>query len=509
MISQNRYIDITSGVGAGANVAERALGMRVITQSPLIPPGIVMTFANSDAVESIFGAMSEEYARALAYENFISKQINKASQISFSRWVASDIAPSVVGDATPKNLAALKLVNAGTLTILSAGVPVHVTALSFTAATNLTDVAAALQTAIRLSADSQLTTASVTYNTNTGQFVLTGSVVGSGTLSVALGGSPASPADVAALVGWGTTGAVNVPGQSADTPQQAAQKSAAISNNFGSFVFVTTNPILTIAQILAIAQWNSVQNNQYVYSVARTITDFADLKAAVGGFSGTALHLLSSTLPNDFVEQCVCEIAGATDYDEPNSVQNYMYYQFPNRNTTVMDDTTADLADSLLANYIGVTQENGQALAFYQRGVMCGGPSDALDMNTYVNEIWLKSTISAAIMRYFLAVGRIPANETGQAAVLAILQTPIDSAKTNGVISAGKTLDTTSQQFITQISNSPTAWRQVATIGYWLNVTFSSYVNPLNSRTEWKATYTLIYSKDDVIRFVEGRDILI
>jgi hypothetical protein len=76
------------------------------------------------------------------------------------------------------------------------------------------------------------------------------------------------------------------------------------------------------------------------------------------------------------------------------------------------------------------------------------------------------------------------------------------------VISVGKTLTAVQQQYITSLSADPTAWRQVQTIGYWVTISFSSYVTS-DGRTEWQANYTLIYSKDDNIRLVNGSDVMI
>ncbi|AWN08518.1 hypothetical protein HOV04_gp16 [Xanthomonas phage XcP1] len=509
MISQNRYIRIVSGVGAGANVAMRELGMRVITQNALLSPGIVAEFTSPDAVASFFGSNSEEYRRAAAYLGFISKQITSPKRISFSRWVNSPIAPSVVGDTEAKSLANLKAVSAGTLTILVDGVASQVGAIDLSGAASLTAVAALLQARIRTAVAGQLAASSVTYNTNTNQFTLVGGVTGSGALSVVLGGSPAAPTDAAALLGWGAAGAINVAGQGADTALDAVQKSVAISNNMGSLVFATPQAPMTVEEIAEIALWNHSQNNLYIFSVAAPIGAMDELFAAVKGYSGCALNVLSSTLPNDFIDQAPCEILAATDYSTTNATQNYMFYQFGARNITVTDDATANLADSLRANYIGVTQSAGQQLAFYQRGVLCGDSTAAVDMNTYANEMWIKSAITSAILTFFLAVGRVPANEIGQGQILAILQDPINVAKDNGTISAGATLSVAQQLYITQVSGSATAWRQVATIGYWIDVTFSSYVNENSGLTEWKASYTLIYAKDNAIRFVEGRDILI
>jgi hypothetical protein len=63
------------------------------------------------------------------------------------------------------------------------------------------------------------------------------------------------------------------------------------------------------------------------------------------------------------------------------------------------------------------------------------------------------------------------------------------------------------QLAITNATGDPTAWQKVQTSGYWFDVVFETYV--VNNQTEYKAVYTLIYAKDDVIRLVNGTDILI
>jgi hypothetical protein len=506
MISMSRYIKIVSGVGAGAAVAQRQLILRLITQNNVLPPGIVFESQNSDAVGAYFGMASEEYKRALAYFSFVSKQITSPPLISFARWVNQAIAPMVIGDTTPKVLSQFTAITAGTVTINSGGTAIPVGSVDFASATSLTQCASILQTAIRLETDPQLVTATVTFNTNTNQFNLTGSTTGSGTLTV----TPTNASqDISALLGWGTGGTVYVSGQAADTADLAIAKSANISNNFGSFVYCTASPPMANADIEAVAAWNDGQNNLYQYQVATTLGNLQTLYQLVGGYSGTGLNILSTTAPNDYVEQCACEILAATNYNNVNAAQNYMFYQFPKRNQTVNDDNTADIVDQSRGNYIGVTQSAGQLLAFYQRGILCGGSQAAVDMNIYANEQWLKAVISAQFISLFLNVPRVPANPTGQAMMLAILQPIIDQAKVNGVISIGKVLTPVQQVFITQVTGDQNAWRQVQTLGYWVNITFSSYVNVNTELTEWQANYQLVYAKDDAIRFVNGSDIMI
>lgn len=92
--------------------------------------------------------------------------------------------------------------------------------------------------------------------------------------------------------------------------------------------------------------------------------------------------------------------------------------------------------------------------------------------------------------------------------ILAILQDVIDRALFNGVISVGKTLTTVQRLYITELTDDELAWHQVQGIGYWVACEMQSYVTQ-DSRTEFKAVYTLIYSKDDDIRKVEGTHVLI
>jgi len=76
-IPMKKYVDITSGVGAGASVKERELILRLFTTSAAVPAGTVMEFTEVDDVATTFGTESEEYLRAVLYLGFVSKIITK------------------------------------------------------------------------------------------------------------------------------------------------------------------------------------------------------------------------------------------------------------------------------------------------------------------------------------------------------------------------------------------------------------------------------------------------
>jgi hypothetical protein len=107
-----------------------------------------------------------------------------------------------------------------------------------------------------------------------------------------------------------------------------------------------------------------------------------------------------------------------------------------------------------------------------------------------------------------LSVGRVPANAEGRGQVMAILQDVNDRALFNGVFSVDKPLTVVQKLYIGQITGDDLAWYQVQNTGYWLNAEVQSYTTT-DSRTEYKIVYTIVYSKDDAIRKVEGSHILI
>lgn len=288
-----------------------------------------------------------------------------------------------------------------------------------------------------------------------------------------------------------------------ETITEVLTTSTATSNNFGSFAFI---PTLTQAEVTEAALWNHTQNNMFMYCAPVAAADAATLSAALIGYSGTALTLNDGTA-DEWPEIVPMTILAATNYTKRNSVQNYMFQQF-GLTPTVSDTTTATTYDGLRVNYYGSTQTAGQTLSFYQRGTLMGGSTAATDMNTYANEIWLKAADGAAIGNLLLTMPKISANAGGRAQLINVIQSVIEVALRNGTISVGKTLTASQKVYIASITGDDTAYTQIQSIGYWLDCSIESYVTT-DSRTEWKAVYTLLYAKDDVIRKVEGTHTLI
>lgn len=500
-ISFKKYIDIVSGVGGATAVRERELILRLMVDNPKVPVDAVVEITSASEVGAYFGTTSEEYKRAVLYFGFVSKNISRAKKISFGRYAKTATAPKIFGDRVTTLLSALQAITAGTLTMTAGANTVNLTAINFSSATSFADVASLLQTKIRTATGTQFTTATVAYDAVAGTFNFTGSVAAAAPVSVTVTGSGT---DIALLVGWGPA-AVFSPGVDATSAVDSIIASTGISNNCGSFVFAPLG-VLTDADVVAVAAWNQTQNVDFLYSQGVTDTNRVALAAALLSVGGVALTYMPNSAEYD--DMVPPTVLAATDYSRRNSTQNYMFQNGFDLTPKVTTDALSNALDLDRVNYIGVTQTAGQLISFYQRGVMGGGTTELVDQNVYANEMWLKDACAATLMGLLLAKAKVSANAQGRGEVITILQDAIDRALFNGTISVGKPLSVIQRVYITEQTGDDLAYLQVQSIGYWLDCVMASSVTQ-DGRTEWSANYTLIYSKDDVVRKVNGTHVLI
>lgn len=497
-ISLSRYVDITSSVGAGASVAMRDLIGRFFTSNPLVPTHSYVEFDSADEVLNYFGSTSEEYARSAFYFGWISKNGTRPQKISFARWANTSVGSTIYGKVANYAVSTFSSITDGDFTLTLGGHTHHLTAIDFTGVVTLTNIATTVQTNIRAysAGGAAWTGATVTYDSTRKSFDLVSGAAGDDEIAVSAG----TTTDIASLLGW-LVGAILSNGSASQTIPEVLAESAEASNNFGSFTFVDD---ITDDQIVDAATWNQTQNNMFIYSARCTESNAASLAGDLADIGGCCLTL--APISTEYPEQVPMMILAATDYTQAAAVQNYMFQEF-NLTASVTSNADANTYDDINVNYYGQTQTAGQQRKFYQRGVMFGISTNPRDQNTYANEIWFKDAAGAAIMTLLLALPRVSANAAGRIQLMSIIQSVIDQALFNGIISVGRTFTTTQKVYISEITNDPNAWRQVQNIGWWLDVVMTPYSE--DGVTRYKAVYTLIYAKDDIIRKVEGRDILI
>lgn len=505
-IDFKKYVNIISGVGGGNAVRQRDLIGRFISQNVLISPDAVLEFTGDIAgnVGAYFGTTSEEYKRAVDYAAYVSPSISNAKKISFSRWSEAGNDPTVIGNNTPKNLASIQAITAGSIVLTLGGVAYPVTAVNLSAPVSLAAVAAALQVAIR-AANAALVTATVTYATNgPSRFTV---AVPAAVGTIAITSTTTGVQDIGVKMGLtAAVGAINVSSSAPQTALEAFQKSIDITNNFGAAVFLDQ---LDLPEAEAVSAYNSTLNVMFMVLYGVAFADYQTWFDTLKTYAGTGVTLFDPVLyPNQWPEQFPATIVAATDYNKRNGVQNYMYKQGQNMAPLVTDTTVSNALDAARINYYGQTQTAGQKIEFYQRGVLMGLATAPVDMNVFANEAWLKDYCGAQLMSLQLSIARLAANESGKAQVLNTLQGPIDAALFNGVISVGKPLTNIQKIFIESITGDDKAWYAVQNVGYVVSAKIETYVTT-DDRTEYKITYSLIYSKDDAVRLIEGTHTLI
>lgn len=506
-ISFKKYVDILSGVGAGAGVRQRDLIGRLFTTNPLLPTQSFIEFTTPEDVAEYFGDDSAEYKRAAWYFSFISKNITQPKKISFARWADAATAPLIYGKKADRALANFTSIDDGSFSLTMGAFTYVVSGIDLTGAASFAAIAALLQTGIRAKTGGGAlwTNATVSYDAVRKSFNLVGGATGNAVISTAAGNVGTT---ITGLLGWfENDGAILSDGVVAETLTETLTASADASNNFGAIAFI---PTLTLDDWIEIGTWNglSTQNLAYQVMVPVLAVDAATYEAALADFPGLGVTLLGEDdADGEYPEMAPMVILAATDYNKRNSVQNYMFQILrltPSVKTTQLSNTY----DALRINYYGQTQTAGQFIQFYQRGTLMGLPSAPSDMNVYANEQWLKDAAGAKIMELLLNLARVSANTQGRSSLISVLQSVINQALFNGTISVGKTLTDTQKVYIGSITGDENAWHQVQNIGYWLDCVITPFVNT-NGTTEYKAVYALVYSKDDAIRKVEGTHTLI
>lgn len=498
-IKSTLYVNITSGVIGAAAIAVQELTGRRFSTSPLIPSSSVVSVLNGGA-QDYFGASSDEAKFASQYFSYVSPPpASRAKNLQFAAYAPSGRAPTLFGATNQTPITEFQAITAGTLSIQLGATPLTVTGIDLSAELSYAAIASELQSAIRAagSANPQYSAAVVEYLN--GKFSVYGGVMENAEAVY----FSSQNQDVGALMGFGDIGAVASDGLSAQTPLQAFMLAEQVSDSFGSATFSDLG--ITLAQAKELAQYVFSQNVKYQLYLSVTRANYQAWFDELSAIGSTGLIL--NVTAGEYKESLPMAIMAATDYTRRNATLNYMFRQ---SGLTFDVNTTAEALelDARRVNYYGNTAVAGQQIRFFQRGFLLGGATDPLDMNVHANEQWLKAYMTSRILSKNLTTNQIPANNDGRADILGIVVDGAEQGKRNGTIRVGKDLTVAQKIALTDLTGDPDAWHDVQTNGYWADVTIVPVVQP-SGVTEYVAKYTLAYSKNDVVRSIEGSHNLI
>ncbi|MBS6552946.1 MAG: DUF3383 family protein [Clostridium sp.] len=501
-----KYVAITSTVGGQAAAARKDLIARVLTTNPLFAANTVYEFTSSANVADFAGSLSPEAKFASEYFGWISKKANQAKKISFMRYSFEALAPYMYSTKELAPIAEFKAVTDGSMVVNLGGTAYTLTGVNLSAVEDYASTAAAIQTAIRANADggSLWTNATVTYNATNSCFQLTGGETGKNEINYAQ--KAESGTDLATLIGWDTAGApVLSNGTAEQTITDVLNKTIDLSTNFLTFGFL--NPADAYANLDLVGAWTSEQNNNYRFCFDLGKANYTEGIATAAKYEGMTAHYnINYGIEGINPAWIMAAILPATtNYNQKNAVKNYMFQEFPQQAISVGndDDTLYQTLDNLCINYNGQTQKSGKTIAFYQNGFN----ADGMDSAIFDNEAWFKDAVTTDALNAFMAHDFISADNDGRAIMCGVLENNCDEALKNHVFSQGKELNNTQKAYITQLIGDENAWLTVQNNGYTYQQEITTEVQGNTTIFIWE--YLLVYLKNDVIRKVVGRNILI
>lgn len=496
-----KYVAITTAIANTNGAAKKELILRCFTTNPLFATGTVYEFTQSSDVSAFAGSLSAEAKLASEYFSWISKTANQAQKISFMRYSDSALAPYMYSTRNLATLSDFKAITEGQLIVNLGGTSYTIGSILFSDATSYTDIASKLQERIRANTDGGAlwTDATLEFDPVTSAFKLTGGETGVSEINYAEG-------NVASLLGFDVANApVLSNGIAAQTVTDVLNQTIDISTNFLTFGFLDSS--FAYSNLDAIGVWTTGQNNQYRFCFDLGSTNYAEGIATASKYNGMTAHYninygISGTNPAWLMSAI---LPATTNYDKINGVKNYMFQEFPQQAIAVGNNDGAlyQTLDNLLINYNGQTQKSGKTIAFYQNGFNTNGVDSAI----FDNEAWLKDSIATDVLNSFLGLDFISADNYGIAIITGILEDNADKALRNHVFANGKVLTTAQKAYITQLTGNENAWLDVQNNGYKFEVELTTETQ--GQSTIHVAEYVLIYLKNDVIRKVEGKNILI
>ena len=502
----SKYVAITSAVANTDSVSRKELIARIFTNNPLFAANTVYEFTSSADVAAFAGSTSFEAQIASTYFAWVSKTATQAKKISFMRYSFEALAPYMYSTQKLTPLATLKGITDGSMVVNLGGTAYTISSVNLSAVEDYAGVAAALQTAIQgnTSGGTLWTSATVTYNAANSSFQLTGGETGEN--NIAYAEAAAEGTDLSSLIGWNTAAApILSNGTAEQTVADILNKTIDISTNFLTFGFTSASDAYT--NLDAIGTWVDEQNNEYRFCFDLGASNYQEgIEIAKGHTGMTAHYNINYGMANLVPAWLMSAILPATtDYDKVNGVKNYMFQEFPSFPVSVGDNdgTLYQTLDGLCINYNGQTQKSGKNISFYQNGFN----ADGTDTAVYDNEAWLKDAITTEFMNSFIGLDFISADEDGIAILTGCLSTATEQAVTNHVFGRGRVLTNTQKAYITQLTGNENAWSDVQNNGFVYQVNITTETQ--GDTTVYVGEYLLVYLKNDSIRKVEGRNILI
>ena len=400
----------------------------------------IRSYSNAEGVAADWPGTSEVVKLANAYFS----QQPKPTEFRVSVRAENDVAAelrggSVADDAT--NLALFQAVTDGTFTISIDGVSEDISIATLAAVTNMSDVAAIIETAIQAVAAGGFTAATCEHD-GSRFFINSGTSGGSSTISFLTTTSPAAGTDVSSLLQMQQGEGTKTDGITAETITEALgaieNKSSAwygliFTKEVRDSVIINTESAVTAAAAWTQARVKMFFNTSNDLDVLDSVTT-NDIVSVLndGNFTRTISTFASNA--SQYPSASAAGRAFTVDFSQPDSTITMKFKQLPGITVEKLTTTEKNTLDSKRGNaFIEVGDTN-----IYAESFMAG--------DFFLDEIhgtdWLTDAVQTEVYGYLLSrATKVPYTDKGVAALEQQLIKILDESVRNGLVATGETID--------------------------------------------------------------------
>lgn len=476
-IPLSKDFSITPNVISAAGSAVDLNGL-ILTDSALIPSGVVQSYYEASDVSALLGSSSREYLAASIYFSGEDNASVSPGQLLMAR-VQTTASAGWLMSASLKGvkIATLQALGSGTITLSVDGTSQTSETINLANATSFSNVAELLEAG--------LTGVTVAWNSTASRFIITSSTTGdSSAVSAATDGTLAT-----GLLLTEDTGATESAGFAATSLTDTL---TSIIDANQDWVILSSVVDHTDAEKLEIAAWIATQDYRYVYSMHDT--------SATALISDSTTSFVPNTLVPDTYPNVIpmygsylyavapLAYAASLNVDATNGRKSFKFSQFSGLTANVTSLANAKALESNGYSYYGSYKEDNTSGSYASDGSVTG---DFPWLDTVLCEILLKSKLIAAFYPVFKGGSSYAFNSAGYAIVQAAVADVAAWGKTFGAIRTGVDLDSAQIRQVTNVVGKDIS-STLYSDGYYLYIPTQTSAN----RNERKLSGVVFYYVD-------------
>ena len=433
----------------------------VLSKSALIPADApALSFGSATAVADFFGGLSDEAIFATQYFSGLNNQQQAPKALIIGRRIDEDAAAWLRSAPADIDLAELKSVTDGAITITVGAQKIKATGITLGTINSMSDVAAAIA--------AKLTGVSGEYNSALKAFILTTEAKGADA-RIGYAEPVDSGTDLGAMLGLTeSAGAVKSAGMIALTESENRDAIAAATGNW--VTFTTLWEVTDLAEAKAFSAWADIDDD-FVYvhwtNEAKLLNPLTAAQSVAGQlkdvYNCTMCVFGASYLIAAFVEAYGASIK----WDAEQGMKVIFGKAAGNIPATVVSQSQAEALDAVNVSYMGLFATRNDTFTFANRGHLTSDLYGFIDV--LLGSIWFRAKVQRSIMDGFASVNRVPYNPRGFSLIDAWLSDPINAAKRVGVIDTGLRLSDSQKAQLMQECGKDIS-EQLFSTGYWYNI---------------------------------------